>query len=63
MELSIGTDNYVLLNSNIIREMLILLFTDPEGLKITKLLMVATGEHRRPYMSSVLWDMRRDKGI
>jgi hypothetical protein len=43
--------------------MLILLFTDPEGLKITKLLMVATGEHRRPYMSSVLWDMRRDKGI
>ncbi len=63
MKLSIGTDNYVLLNSNIIREMLILLFTDPEGLKITKLLMVATGEHRRPYMSSVLWDMRRDKGI
>ncbi len=63
MELSIGTDNYVLLNSNIIREMLILLFTDPEGLKLTKLLMVATGEHRRPYMSSVLWDMRRDKGI
>lgn len=63
MKLSIGTDNYVLLNSNIIREMLILLFTDPEGLKITKLLMVATGEHRRPYMSSMLWDMRRDKEI
>ncbi len=63
MKLSIGTDNYVLLNSNIVREMLILLFTDPEGLKITKLLMVATGERRRPYMSSVLWDMRRDKGI
>lgn len=57
--LGIGTDNYVTLNTNFINELLICLFTDPQGLKITKLLMVATGETRRPYLSHLLWEMRR----
>lgn len=55
VNLGIGTDNYVALGTNFISEMLVLLFTDPRNFKITKLLMVATGERRRPYMSSVLW--------
>jgi hypothetical protein len=38
---------------------LIVLFTDPQGLKLTKLLMVATGEERRPYLSHLLWQMRK----
>lgn len=58
LKLGIGTDNYVTLNTNYIQELLILLFTDPEDLKITKLLMVATGETRRPYLSQLLWKMR-----
>jgi adenosine deaminase len=58
LKLGVGTDNYVTLNTNYIQELLILLFTDPENLKITKLLMVATGEHRRPYLSQLLWKMR-----
>jgi adenosine deaminase len=58
LKLGIGTDNYVTLNTNYIQELLILLFTDPENLKITKLLMVATGETRRPYLSQLLWKMR-----
>ena len=58
IKLGIGTDNYVTLNTNYIQELLILLFTDPENLKITKLLMVATGETRRPYLSQLLWKMR-----
>lgn len=57
--LGIGTDNYVTLDTNIIQELLIVLFTDPQGLKITKLLMVATGEDRRPYLSHLLWTMRK----
>lgn len=57
--LGIGTDNYVTLDTNIIQELLIVLFTDPQGLKITKLLMVATGEDRRPYLSHLLWQMRK----
>lgn len=57
--LGIGTDNYVTLDTNIIQELLIVLFTDPQGLKITKLLMVATGEERRPYLSHLLWQMRK----
>lgn len=57
--LGIGTDNYVTLDTNFIQELLIVLFTDPQGLKITKLLMVATGESRRPYLSHLLWQMRR----
>jgi hypothetical protein len=59
VDLSIGTDNYITLNTNYINELLILLFTDPEDLKITKLLMVATGETRRPFISHLLWLMRR----
>jgi hypothetical protein len=57
--LGIGTDNYVTLDTNFIQELLILLFSDPQGLKITKLLMVATGESRRPYLSHLLWKMRQ----
>jgi len=56
---AIGTDNYVTLNTDYLREMMILLLSDPKGLKITKLLMVATGENRRPYLSKTLWDMRK----
>jgi adenosine deaminase len=59
LELGIGTDNYVTLDTNFIRELLILLLTDANDLKITKLLMVATGESRRAYISSLLWEMRR----
>lgn len=60
MKLGVGTDNYITLNTNYIREMLILLFTDPIHLKITKLLMVCTGEKRRPYLSQLLWTMRKE---
>ncbi len=59
LELGIGTDNYVTLNTNFIQELLILILTDPHDLKITKLLMVATGETRRPYISHLLWQMRK----
>ena len=58
IKLGVGTDNYITLNTNYIQELLILLFTDPENLKITKLLMVATGETRRPFLSQLLWKMR-----
>lgn len=57
--LGVGTDNYVTLNTNFIQEMLILLYTDPDDLKITKLLMVTTRETRRPYISHLLWTMRK----
>lgn len=60
LKLGIGTDNYITLNTNYIQELLILLFTDAENLKITKLLMVATGETKRPYLSQLLWKMRGD---
>ncbi len=60
VQLGVGTDNYVTLNTNYLREMLILLLTDPMNLKITKLLMVTTGETRRPYISQLLWQMRKD---
>jgi adenosine deaminase len=56
--LGVGTDNYITLDTNYLKELLILLFTDPQNLKITKLLMVATGENRRPFMSQLLWRMR-----
>jgi hypothetical protein len=59
LELGIGTDNYVTLKTNFIRELMILMITDPHNLKITKLLMVATGESRRPYLSHLLWQMRK----
>ena len=53
----IGTDNYITLDTHYLQELIILLLSDPKNLKITKLLMVATGETRRPYLSKVLWDM------
>lgn len=59
VKLGVGTDNYITLNTNYLREMLILLFTDPVNLKITKLLMVCTGEKRRPFLSQHLWNMRK----
>lgn len=59
LKLGVGTDNYITLNTNYIREMLILLFTDSINLKITKLLLVCTGETRRPFMSQQLWQMRK----
>ncbi|MDX1584142.1 MAG: hypothetical protein R3338_11140, partial [Thermoanaerobaculia bacterium] len=59
LSLSVGTDNYVTLSTDFIREMLILLYTDPLELKITKLLMVTTGETRRPYLSHLLWQLRK----
>lgn len=58
--LGVGTDNYVTLNTNFIQEMLILLFTNPDDIKITKLLMVTTRETRRPYISQLLWQMRKN---
>ena len=58
VRLGVGTDNYITLCTNYIQELLILLYTDPENLKITKLLMVATQEERRPYISQLLWQMR-----
>ncbi|MEZ0392462.1 MAG: hypothetical protein ACAH59_09615 [Pseudobdellovibrionaceae bacterium] len=62
VQLAVGTDNYVTLNTNFIQEMLIVLYTDPTDLKITKLLMVTTGENRRPYISHLLWKMRKSMG-
>lgn len=59
VQLGVGTDNYITLNTNFIQEMLIVLYTDPTDLKITKLLMVTTGENRRPYISHLLWKMRK----
>ena len=58
LKLGMGTDNYITLNTNFLQEMLILLYTDPQNLKIMKLLMVATGETRRPYLGQLLWSMR-----
>lgn len=59
VKLGVGTDNYITLGTNYIREMLILLITDSRQLKITKLLMVCTGEKRRPLISQFLWKMRK----
>lgn len=63
VQLGVGTDNHITLNTNFINEMLIVLFTDPRDLKITKLLMVTTGEVRRPYISHLLWKMRKNLEI
>ena len=57
VSLSVGTDNYITLNTDYIQELLSLLCSNPE-LKMTKLLMVATGEQRRPWISNQLWKMR-----
>ncbi|MBY7735037.1 hypothetical protein [Francisella philomiragia] len=59
IKLGIGTDNYITLDTNYIREMLIILFSDAHNLKITKLLMVACKENRRAYISSLLWKMNK----
>jgi adenosine deaminase len=59
VQLGVGTDNHVTLNTNFLNEMLILLYTDAINLKITKLLMVTTGENRRPYISHLLWKMNK----
>ncbi len=63
VQLGVGTDNYVTLNTNFIQEMMIILFTDCKNLKITKLLMVVTGENRRPYISHLLWTMRKKEVV
>lgn len=59
VKLGVGTDNYITLDTNYLQELLILLYTDPEQLKITKVLMVATKEERRPYLSQLMWQMRK----
>lgn len=59
VKLGVGTDNYITLSTNYIQELLILLYSDPQNLKIMKLLMVATKERRRPYISHLLWIMRK----
>jgi adenosine deaminase len=59
LRLGVGTDNDVTLGTSFLREMLILLYTDPLELKITKLLIVTTGESRRGYLSHLLWQMRK----
>ena len=59
LRLGVGTDNDVTLNTSFIREMLILLYTDPLELKITKLLIVTTGDARRDHLSHLLWQMRK----
>jgi adenosine deaminase len=59
LRLGVGTDNDVTLNTSLVREMLILLYTDALELKITKLLIVTTGEARRSYLSHLLWTMRK----
>jgi adenosine deaminase len=63
LRLGVGTDNDITLNTSFIREMLILLYTDALELKIMKLLIVATGESRRPYLSHLLWQMRNAKPV
>jgi adenosine deaminase len=59
VQLGIGTDNYITLSTNYIQELLILLYSNPNSLKIMKLLMVATKETRRPFLSHLLWEMRK----
>jgi hypothetical protein len=62
LRLGVGTDNDITLSTSFIREMLILLYTDPLELKITKLLIVTTGESRRDHLSHLLWQMRKQSG-
>lgn len=59
LRLGVGTDNDITLGTSFIREMLILLYTDPLELKIMKLLIVTTGESRRAHLSHLLWQMRK----
>lgn len=58
IRLGVGTDNYITLDTDYIKELLHLLFSEPEDLKIMKLLMVATGENKRPFISNILWQGR-----
>ena len=62
LRLGVGTDNDITLSTSFLREMLILLYTDPLELKITKLLIVTTSESRRDYLSHLLWQMRKAIG-
>lgn len=59
LRLGVGTDNDITLGTSFVREMLILLYTDPQELKITKLLIVTTGESRRDHLSHLMWQMRK----
>ncbi|HEU4522986.1 MAG TPA: hypothetical protein VFT12_13340 [Thermoanaerobaculia bacterium] len=59
LRLGVGTDNDITLGTSFVKEMLILLYTDPLELKITKLLIVTTGEARRSFISHLLWQMRK----
>jgi adenosine deaminase len=59
LRLGVGTDNDITLGTSFLREMLILLLTDPLELKITKLLIVTSGESRRAHISHLLWEMRK----
>ncbi|MFA6956964.1 MAG: hypothetical protein WC538_13940 [Thermoanaerobaculia bacterium] len=59
LKLGVGTDNDITLGTSYLREMLILLYTDALDLKLTKLLLVTTGETRRAYVSHLLWQMRK----
>lgn len=59
LKLGIGTDNYITLRTNYIQELLTLLYSDPEDLKITKLLIIGTREKRRAYISNLLWNMHK----
>lgn len=61
LRLGVGTDNDVTLGTSFVREMLILLYTDPFELKIMKLLIVTTGEARRAHLSHLLWQMRKGR--
>jgi adenosine deaminase len=61
LRLGVGTDNDITLSTSFIREMMILLYTDPLELKITKLLIVTTGETRRDHLSHLLWQMRKSQ--
>ncbi|EQC51607.1 hypothetical protein [Bacteriovorax sp. DB6_IX] len=63
VRLGVGTDNYITLSTNFIQEMLILLYSDPDKLKITKLLMITAKESRRPFISHLLWKMRKELEI
>ncbi len=60
LRLGVGTDNDITLGTSFVREMLILLYTDPHELKITKLLIVSTGNAQRAHLSHLLWQMRKE---
>lgn len=60
ISLGVGTDNYVTLGTNYIKELLLLLYSEPDDLKIMKLLMVASGEKRRLHLSHLLWETKKE---